>query len=422
MTGQYDLSLVAASFLVAVLASYSALYFGSQLAGLEKAKAALWLALGAFSMGTGIWVMHFVGMQAYVVPITISYDLAITAVSWLAAVGASGLALYLIGRERAGVLALGVGSLLMGGGITTMHYLGMAAIKMSPAMGHDPVLVAVSVAIAISASAVALMLCRHLQNVSGVRGVALQFAAALVMGVAICGMHYTGMAAMIYPENATPAAGNLLSGEWLGTPLALASAALILIALLASANDVKQRRNAELLARAEAERVQRKALYDLETGLPNRAHLANHLVSELARRISDERPFALIYLELANHRDLPQAQAGEVMKEFAKILNESTDAGTFLARYSASAFALVVDNPEHRVHENLYRNLRALPGRTGTKNLSLVWRAGQSVFPDSGRNSRMLVKQAMRTRQLAQLGTSRGPDTDQSAPYTSALT
>ena len=96
MTGYYDYTLVAASFVVAVLASYSALYFGAQLVTLEQAKARLWLVLGALTMGTGVWVMHFVGMQAYVMPMEMSYDLTITLISWVAAVGASGLALHII--------------------------------------------------------------------------------------------------------------------------------------------------------------------------------------------------------------------------------------------------------------------------------------------------------------------------------------
>ena len=155
MTGYYDYTLVAASFVVAVLASYSALYFGAQLVTLEQAKARLWLVLGALTMGTGVWVMHFVGMQAYVMPMEMSYDLTITLISWVAAVGASGLALHIIGKDRAGALQIVIGSLFMGGGITSMHYVGMAAMEMEPGMRYDPVLFSASVVIAVGASGVA---------------------------------------------------------------------------------------------------------------------------------------------------------------------------------------------------------------------------------------------------------------------------
>ncbi len=404
MTGQYDYTLVAASYLVAVLASYSALYFGAQLASLGRAKARVWLALGALSMGSGVWVMHFVGMQAYVMQMQMSYDLAITVVSWLAAVGASGLALYIIGNKRAGALQIIIGSLFMGGGITTMHYVGMAAMQMEPGMSYDHVLFAASVAISLGASAVALLICRSLQSVQGLKGIAFQFGAALVMGVAICGMHYTGMAAMIYPENAMPAADNLLSGDWLGVPLALVSGALIFVALVVSASDVKQRRNAELLDREESKRIERKALYDAATGLPNRASLSNHLVKELAQAESNDHAFAVLYLDVANHQNIPDDHAEDTMATFAKAITAAIDEGTYLARYSSSAFVLIVDNPEQRKHEGMYQRLRNLPTGTEVTNMELLLKVGQSVFPNSGRNSRMLMRKAMKASELATLG------------------
>lgn len=422
MTEQYDFTLVAASYVVAVLASYSALYFGAQLASLERIKARVWLLLGALSMGSGVWVMHFVGMQAYVMPMEMSYDLAITVASWLAAVGTSGLALYIIGNKRAGAVHIIIGSLFMGGGIATMHYVGMAAMQMNPGMTYDPLLFAASLIIALGASAVALLICRTLQSVQGFKGIAFQFGAALIMGVAICGMHYTGMAAMIYPENALPAADNLLSGDWLGTPLALVSGALIFVALVVSGTDVKHRRNAAFLAQEQSERIERKALYDATTGLPNRASLANHMVMELARSEPDENAFAVIYLEVANYRDIPGEQAEGAMTAAANEVIKVIDEGSYLARYSPSAFVVVVDNAAHRQHEAMYECLRNLPARTEATSVTLNWRAGQSCFPDSGRNSRMLMRKAMKTSELATLGK---PDlageTDSRAPLGAAF-
>lgn len=416
MTGYYDYTLVAASFVVAVLASYSALYFGAQLATLEQAKARLWLALGALTMGTGVWVMHFVGMQAYVMPMDMSYDLTITLISWVAAVGASGLALHIIGKDRAGPLQIVIGSLFMGGGITSMHYVGMAAMEMEPGMRYDPVLFSASVVIAVGASGVAMFICRRLQSVQGLKGTALQLGAALAMGVAICGMHYTGMAAMIYPENAMPAADNLLSGDWLGAPLALFSGVLILVALFASANDVKQRRNAEIQALEESRRVERKALYDSTTGLPNRASLANHLVKELARSETDKHEFAVLYLEVANHREIPDNQAEDAIAALARTVRTAVDEGTYLARHSTSAFVLLVTNPADDKHKDLYQRLRNLPTETES-GVTLELRAGQSVFPNSGRNSRMLMKKAMETSELRKLGLASMNEEVKSADY-----
>lgn len=403
MIGQYDFSLVTASFVVAVLASYSALYFGAQLADLERGKARRWLAVGALSMGTGVWVMHFVGMQAYRMPIEVSYDLAITLLSWLAAVGASGLALHMIGKKTVGILQLGIGSLFMAGGITSMHYVGMAAMQIQPGVGYQPLLFALSVAIAFGASAVALFICRRLRAVEGLKGMAFQFLAALVMGVAICGMHYTGMAAMMLPENAAPVTGNLLSGNWLGTPLAMVSGALIFVALVVSASDVKHRRIAELHAREESERIEIKALYDTTTGLPNRASLANHMVTELARGESSRNSFAVIYLDVANYRDIPTDRVDNTMASIAGAIAKAIGHGHYLARYSASSFVAIVHDPAHRKHISSYQNLRDLPSKTGENGVEIAWRVGQSMFPASGRNSRMLIRKAMVTQELQKL-------------------
>jgi diguanylate cyclase (GGDEF)-like protein len=224
------------------------------------------------------------------------------------------------------------------------------------------------------------------------------------------------MAAMIYPENAMPAADNLLSGDWLGAPLALVSGVLILIALYASANDVKQRRNAEIQALEESQRVERKALYDSTTGLPNRASLANHLVRELARSETDRHVFAVLYLEVANHRDIPDNQAEEAIAALAKAVTTAVDDGTYLSRYSTSAFVLIVTNPAHHKYEDMYQRLRDLPRETDG-GVTLELRAGQSVFPNSGRNSRMLMKKAMETSELRKLGLASLKEEVKSADY-----
>lgn len=100
MMSEYDLPLVAASFLVAVLAAYAALFFGARLTNAKDGERRKWLAAGAVLMGTGVWTMHFVGMRAMPMDVAMTFDVLMTAVSWLAAVVASGIALHIIGRER----------------------------------------------------------------------------------------------------------------------------------------------------------------------------------------------------------------------------------------------------------------------------------------------------------------------------------
>lgn len=131
--GHFDGLMVLASYVVAVLAAYSALYFGAQLTTVSGFRGRLWLGLGGLTMGTGVWTMHFVGMQAHGMLVTLSYDLLLTAVSWLAAVFASGLALFVISLPKVQGRHIALASVLMGGGIVAMHYVGMATMKMTPA-------------------------------------------------------------------------------------------------------------------------------------------------------------------------------------------------------------------------------------------------------------------------------------------------
>ncbi|MGH2400523.1 MAG: MHYT domain-containing protein, partial [bacterium] len=144
---------------------------------------------GALAMGTGIWSMHFVGMLAFSLPIPMLFDLPTVALSHLAAVVAAGVSLHVVSREAMGLKSWLLGSVLMGSGIGAMHYTGMLAIRLPGVMHHDPVMVALSVIIAVVVAMVALRLqfaCRAEAK--------RKLRSALLMGLAIPGLHYTAMA------------------------------------------------------------------------------------------------------------------------------------------------------------------------------------------------------------------------------------
>jgi two-component system sensor histidine kinase/response regulator len=201
MTGSYDGALVALSYVVAVLAAYVALDLASRVSAAQGRMASFWLLGGAAAMGTGIWSMHFIGMLAFHLPIPIAYDVPTTLLSMLIAVLVSGFALYTINRSALSIRRLLVSGLFMGVGIASMHYTGMAAIPLSPAIAYDPLLFGASVLIAVAASIVALWIAFHLRSQAVVNVVTKRVGAALVMGVAIVGMHYTGMAAARFAMN-----------------------------------------------------------------------------------------------------------------------------------------------------------------------------------------------------------------------------
>jgi PAS domain S-box-containing protein len=196
MTGSYNLYLVALSYAMACLASYIALDITERIRSDSGSKMG-WLVSGALAMGCGIWTMHFIGMLALIMPMAMGYNTWITFLSLVIAVVASGFALFLIKDENIKKFSLVMGGILLGLGICSMHYTGMAAMQ-DVQIRYDPFLFALSVAIAIAASETAL----YLMIIGTVKTLRfrqqLKAASALIMGLAICGMHYTGMAAAVF--------------------------------------------------------------------------------------------------------------------------------------------------------------------------------------------------------------------------------
>ena len=196
MHGTYDPWLVGLSIGVAVIAAYVALDLVSRVVASRKTKAArYWLLGGAFSMGTGIWSMHFIGMLAFRLPIPMAYDTGVTLASLLIAVIVSAFALWTVSRGTLSVDRLLRAGICMGLGIVAMDYTGMEAIEIEPAIAYDPTLVVLSIVIAIAASLAALWIAFALSSEMLHSAVRKKAISALLMGAAIAGMHYTGMAA-----------------------------------------------------------------------------------------------------------------------------------------------------------------------------------------------------------------------------------
>lgn len=283
MQGTYDPTLVVLSILIAALASYVAIEFAGRIFE-RREQRGRWLAAGAIAMGSGIWAMHFVGMAAFTLPIPVSYDLAITVFSWLAAVAVSALALHLVSRGPLSVATVSLGALAMGAGICVMHYAGMGAMRMDPGLGYDMPWLVTSVLIAVGASAAALVIVARLRTVRSWRDVGLRTSAAAVMGLAVAGMHYSGMAAVQFDPNAFCAPGNLLAGSALTTPTVLASVLGLGFALFFTLSDARAVLAAQRAAREEAERLNELAFVDRDTGLVNRARFGQQLVDAMRRQ------------------------------------------------------------------------------------------------------------------------------------------
>ncbi|HEY1931399.1 MAG TPA: MHYT domain-containing protein [Acetobacteraceae bacterium] len=197
--GAWQPGLVVLSVAIAILASCVALSTSGRIVAANTRYARLaWSAAGAISMGGGIWSMHFIGMLAFSLPCGVSYDPLGTILSIIPGVLASGVALATISRPvEPGLARLSVSAVLMGGGIGAMHYAGMAAMRPDALLLYDPTLVALSVIVAILLAYVSLTIRFRLYGTGSPRPLQLLIAGA-VMGCAVSGMHYMAMEASVF--------------------------------------------------------------------------------------------------------------------------------------------------------------------------------------------------------------------------------
>jgi PAS domain S-box-containing protein len=235
MEKSYSLGLIILSVLVATIGAYVAIEIAQRVRTSGRRRRPFWTWGGALAMGLGIWSMHFVGMLALTLPVLVWYDAALTAESVAAAVVGCAIAFFIFNRATVNGWLLGVASIFMGGAIAGMHYTGMAAMRMGGTTIYDPRLVAASVAVAVAFSFGALALTRSLLRPGSQPGAPLKkIGASLLLGLAVAGMHYTGMAASQFTP---PAAGwrptglLVLASHQLGVIVAIATVALLGIAL-----------------------------------------------------------------------------------------------------------------------------------------------------------------------------------------------
>lgn len=195
ITASYNWLLVGLSFFVACFGSFTALQLMRGIRSNDGSKM-LWIIGATFALGGGaIWTMHFIGMLAYHTDMQVSYDLTLTFLSLLIAVAVVGLGIFILSRNPSSVVVLCIAGVFAGLGVASMHYAGMEAMIMAADISYDPTLFTISIVIAVVAATAALWLAFNLEGTGQMVG------ASIVMGIAVCGMHYTGMAAMKMTHN-----------------------------------------------------------------------------------------------------------------------------------------------------------------------------------------------------------------------------
>lgn len=407
LIGSYTPWLVVVSFLVAVLASFTALDMASRVTTAATPRTTwLWLVGGGCAMGLGIWSMHFIGMLAFRLPIPLGYALGLTTVSLLAAMASSIFALWLVSQPTLPHGRLALGAVLMGSGIASMHYLGMAALHMQPGIDYHAGWLALSLVIAVVASWTALFIAFRLRSTH--RRLRDRAAPALVLGTAIVGMHYTGMAAARFPAGSIcgAAAGDGLQAQWLALVVLVLTIAILAVVLIVSWLDQRMEaqllrlRNTDLsssLDDAHAELTQ-AALHDPLTRLPNRRLLQQRIEQSLAEAEQRGSRFAVMFMDLDGFKQVNDAyghQTGDaLLVAVADRTRKLLRPADMMARLGGDEFVLVVpiENDED-VATLASRIIQTVGGEPllPRHDLQVTASIGIAICPDHAASERQLM-------------------------------
>jgi len=399
LVSQYDQLLVVISFVVAILASYTALNMAGRVVGSTGVAARIWLTGGGIAMGIGIWAMHFIGMLAMDVSMRLNYNLPQTALSMFIAIGASLFALWLVSRDCLRRRRLSTGAVILGTGIVAMHYTGMAALQVEPAIVWDMRWVALSVVIALLASLAALWLTFRLRR-DAAQVALMRAGAAVLMGVAIAGMHYTGMKAAQFPVQ-THMHHQGVNGSWLAVLVSVVALSILGITLLVSMFDARLQARTALLASslAEANReLAQLALHDTLTRLPNRVLLEDRLEQAINKADREGKLFALLFMDLDGFKAVNDAYGHDTGDKLLVAVTERLEQplkGQYtLARIGGDEFVLLAEIDTPNDAASLASSLvHAIdqPFSLELYDLMVTLSVGIAIYPHDGKNQRELM-------------------------------
>ncbi|MGN1057412.1 MAG: putative bifunctional diguanylate cyclase/phosphodiesterase [Comamonas sp.] len=414
MAPTYSPWVVLASFFIAALASFVTLGLARRVFLNTGRISHLWWGCGSVVMGTGIWAMHFIGMQAFELPITLGYDGTMTLLSWAAAVLSSAIALWVASRSHnQGLWWLGAFS--MGGGVAGMHYLGMHAMHMTIPIVWDLRLVVLSVLVAVLASAAALSMFRAMCRLQGKVLWLFQTTAAVVMAVAICGMHYIGMAAAAFPADSVCLTADALGGPELTAIITITTGMLLMVTWLTQQLDARLQSTAQELTQSlQASNLQlqranaalrERAFTDPLTNLPNRLLLEERLKSALARAARAnhhgvQERLAAMFVDLDGFKPINDsfghAMGDQVLLGVAQRLKAQSRASDTVARVGGDEFLLLLEDV-HTVDDCMVVAQRVLdalaqPFEVAGKSLRISASIGIAVCPDHADGAHLVAR------------------------------
>ncbi|MDQ0549840.1 bifunctional diguanylate cyclase/phosphodiesterase [Pantoea agglomerans] len=393
----WDSVLICVSLIVAFIASFTALDTAGRVAVSRGWSARFWLLVGGIAMGIGVWAMHFIGMLAMMMPMMMRYDTRLTILSLLVAILASVLAFgQTVGGLHLTRQRLLRGTLILGAGVVVMHYLGMYALLIEPQPEWNALLVALSVLIAFAASGLALWLAFHLRqgdhHLMLMRGLA-----SLVMGIAIAGMHYVGMAAAEFSHSSMMQPHGV-SNAGLAVWVTLITLTILGVTLLSSMLDAQLRaaRLATRLNRANQE-LRQLAMHDNLTTLPNRVMLEQQLDLAIKQAMLNEHRFAVIYMDLDGFKAVNDTWGHHVgdrlLVAVAERLRSQLSNTMLLVRLGGDEFVLMAEcdiSAARQLAQKLVKVISS-PFELDRYVLHVSLSAGIAIFPLHGRNRQELL-------------------------------
>ena len=393
----WDSVLICVSLIVVFIASFTALDTAGRVAVTRGWSARFWLLVGGIAMGIGVWAMHFIGMLAMMMPMMMRYDTRLTILSLLVAILASVLAFgQTVGGLHLTRQRLLRGTLILGAGVAIMHYLGMYALLIEPQPEWNALLVALSVLIAFAASGLALWLAFHLRqgdhHLMLMRGLA-----SLVMGIAIAGMHYVGMAAAEFSHSSMMQPHGV-SNAGLAVWVTLITLTILGITLLSSMLDAQLRaaRLATRLNRANQE-LRQLAMHDNLTTLPNRVMLEQQLDLAIKQAMLNEHRFAVIYMDLDGFKAVNDTWGHHVgdrlLVAVAERLCSQLSNTMLLVRLGGDEFVLMAEcdiSAARQLAQKLVKVISS-PFELDRYVLHVSLSAGIAIFPLHGRNRQELL-------------------------------
>ncbi|MHB9798619.1 putative bifunctional diguanylate cyclase/phosphodiesterase [Pseudomonas sp. MT3] len=408
----HNSGLVLLSILIACVASFVALSIASRMIRTPR-HAHRWQWVGGICLGSGIWSMHFVAMLAFRPAVPVHFSGGLTLLSLFIAIGTSVVAMRLLVQAGLSPLQHLLAACCIGASIAGMHYTGMAAIQAPPAQHYDPPLVALSVLLAILVAYAALVLTPVLNRQPAQRQWIYQVAASLLLGSAIAGMHFTGMAALtltlpswVVPGE-DPTQGNAIQ---LGLMVGLLALAVVLAGLwaawieesLESKESELHRVNALLsqLDHANAS-LQQLARFDGLTGLHNRTALNEEFALRLERNRKQGQGMAVILLDLDHFKrvndSLGHAAGDELLCIVSGRIRSALRGSDLLARFGGDEFCILADlGEDHEARILAQRLMQRMkePITTAGRSLVMTLSVGISLFPNDGEQAEELLKHA----------------------------